>query len=168
MTYFTFTGKISDGCRNQKSLDCSSTKHNKCPWKHEASECTLLYPGGSTGLVVTIKIFNVWQYDFFLYKFEYSRSKPAELHHICFTKNRLCNCKLIYHVQSLFFSLCRHYHLNIICKDVSVQIRNASTHHEKSLLKKKMKFNQSLHGSYRFSFNRNQTDLFRSSWRFVR
>ena len=109
-------------------------------------------------LVVTIKIFNVLQYDFLLYKFEHSCSKPAELHHICFTKNRLCNCKLIYHVQSLFF---------IICKDVSLQMRNASAHHKKSLLKKKMKFNQSLHGSYTFSFNRNQTDLFRSSWRFV-
>ena len=114
-------------------------------------------------LVVTIKIFNVLQYDFFLYKFEHSCSKPAELHHICFTKNRLCNCKLIYHVQSLFLSMCRHYHLYIICKDVSLQMRNASAHHKKSSLKRKMKFNQSLHGSYRFSFNRNQTDLFRSS-----
>ena len=73
-------------------------------------------------LVVTIKIFNVLQYDFFLYKFEHSCSKPAELHHICFTKNRLCNCKLICHVQSLFF---------IICKDVSLQMRNASAHHKK-------------------------------------
>ena len=109
-------------------------------------------------LVVTIKIFNVLQYDFFLYKFEHSCSKPAELHHICFTKNRLCNCKLIYHVQSLFF---------IICKDVSLQMRNASAHHKKSLLKKIMKFNQSLHGSYTFSVNRNQSDLFRSSGRFV-
>ena len=45
-------------------------------------------------------------------------------------------------------------------------MRYASAHHKKSLLMKKMKFiNQSLHGSYRFSFNRNhETDLCRSSW----